>query len=70
MRSLLQYFVCVLSGQVFDVGVEVSFGVGVCVCVGGVSFAFVQQVEYIEIKTRISFAVLKWFTGRIYGNKN
>ena len=44
----------------------------VCVCVGGggVSFAFVQQVEYIEIKTRISFAVLKWFTGRIYGNKN
>ena len=36
MRSLLQYFVCVLSGQVFDVGVEVSFGVGGgCGCVGG-----------------------------------
>ena len=49
MRSLLQYFVCVLSGQVFDVGV-------------GVSLAFVQQVEYIEIKTRISYAVLNWFT--------
>ena len=40
---------CVLSGQVFDVGVEVSL-------------AFVQQVEYIEIKTRISYAVLNWFT--------
>ena len=40
---------CVLSGQVFDVGV-------------GVSLAFVQQVEYIEIKSRISYAALNWFT--------